>query len=68
MIKYIGIDEIPNDKYNDKYKIFFKLDLDNKLYKSITLDNKLSFDPYRNLEGKHKEAIKHILKEAQDKI
>ena len=68
LIKYIGIDEIPNDKYNDKYKIFFKLDLDNKLYKSITLDNKLSFDPYRNLEGKHKEAIKHILKEAQDKI
>ena len=33
LIKYIGIDEIPNDKYNDKYKIFFKLDLDNKLYK-----------------------------------
>lgn len=68
LIKYIGIDEIPNDKYNDKYKIFFKLDLDNKLYKSITLDNELYFDPYRNLEDKHKDAIKHILKEAQDKI
>ena len=68
LIKYIGTDEIPNNKYSDKYKIFFKLDLDNKLYKSITLDNELYFDPYRNLEDKHKDAIKHILKEAQDKI
>ena len=68
LIKYIGTDEIPNNKYSDKYKIFFKLDLDNKLYKSITLENELYFDPYRNLEDKHKDAIKHILKEAQDKI
>ena len=64
LVKCIGIDKIPDDKY----KIFLKLDIDNRLYKNIKLENELSFNPYINLENKHKDAIKYLLKESQDKI
>lgn len=45
-----------------------ELPINSEVYKNITIDNELSFDPYKNLEDKHKNMVKYLLKEAQDKI
>ena len=45
-----------------------ELPINSEVYKNITIDNELSFDPYKNLEDKHKNVVKYLLKEAQDKI
>lgn len=68
LIEYIGTDETYNDKYSDKYKIFFKLEIDIELYKGITSEDRLYFDEYKKLKNKYTNAVKHFLKEAQDKI
>lgn len=68
LIEYIGTDEIPNNKYSDKYKIFFKLNIDGKLYKDITSKDRLYFDEYKSLKEKYKNAVEYFLKKAQDKI
>ncbi|MEI0531369.1 hypothetical protein R4I97_07400 [Brachyspira pilosicoli] len=47
---------------------FLRLPICNILYKNITLNNESSFNPYRNILDKDKEAIKFLLKEQQDKI
>lgn len=72
LIEYIGTDEEYNDKYkykySDRYKIFFKLDVDSELYKDITSKDRLYFDNYKNIDEKYTNAVKYFLKEAQDKI
>lgn len=47
---------------------FLKLPICDLLYKDIALDDLNSFNPYRNILDKDKEAIKFLLKEQQDKI
>ena len=38
------------------------------LYRVMTLDDKYSFNPYKSPEERDKNAVKYLLKEAQDKI
>lgn len=59
LIEYIGTDETYNDKYSDKYKIFFKLQIDIELYKGITSEDRLYFDEYKKLKNKYKKIYKN---------
>lgn len=69
LVEYTGTTEIPDNKYSDtQYKLFLKLSVDNMLCKNITLEDTLSFNPYKSIECKHKNAVKYLLKEMQDKI
>lgn len=69
LVEYIGTTEIPDGKYSDtQYKLFLKLSVNNMLCKNITLEDTLSSNPYRSIECKHKNAVKYLLKETQDKI
>ena len=58
---------IKRDENNIPY--FLELPINIDLYRKIKLDNdKYSFNPYKSIEERDKNAVKYLLKEAQDKI
>lgn len=58
---------IKRDENNIPY--FLELPINIDLYRKIKLDNdKYSFNPYKSIEERDKNAIKYLLKEAQEKI
>lgn len=58
---------IKRDSNNLPYLLELPINID--LYRKIKLDNdKYSFNPYKSIEERDKNAVKYLLKEAQDKI
>ena len=58
---------IKRDENNIPY--FLELPINIDLYRKIKLDNdKYSFNPYKSIEERDKNAVKYLVKEAQDKI
>lgn len=57
---------VKRDSNNLPYLL--ELPINVNLYRMITLDNKYSFNPYKIMEERDKNAVKYLLKEAQDKI